>query len=148
MRDPNTNQPFPNNQIPASRFDPLAMDLLKRFVPAAQDSLGTYRYQRSADNNPTRVLARGDHNQGLNQFTWRSYLSRGTTPLAYGALPSFANGRSMTNTAIHTFSHTRIFTARTINIMRFSYNSWDEGRASEYDKYPIEELRALGWSKN
>ena len=33
---------------------------MKQYVPLAQDSLGTYTYQRPNDNNPTQMLIRGD----------------------------------------------------------------------------------------
>src|SRR5262249_8584174 len=51
IRDPLTNVNFPNNQIPVSRLDPLAVNFMKRYVPVAQDSLGTFQYQRPNDNN-------------------------------------------------------------------------------------------------
>ncbi len=60
IRDPVNNQPFPDNRIPPSRLDPLAVNFIKQYVPLAQDSLGTYTYQRPNDNNPKQMLIRGD----------------------------------------------------------------------------------------
>ncbi len=54
--------PFPNNQIPANRFDPVAVKLLKYF-PAPNLSGGPYNYitQGNATNNFDSFSAKLDH---------------------------------------------------------------------------------------
>jgi hypothetical protein len=149
VTDPLTNQAFPNNQIPVARLDPLALNIIKKFVPLGQGTNGSYTYQAPSDNNPSQVLARVDHTQGLNQFTWRTYITRITSPSAFGNLPYFDNGISFTHTGVHTLTFTRILTPKTINVFRFSYNSWHAGAPdSGPNGFTLNDLRAMGWSQN
>src|SRR5262249_4900985 len=85
IRDPLTNVNFPNNQIPVSRLDPLAVNFMKRYVPVAQDSLGTFQYQRPNDNNPTQILIRGDQSLagGKQQLRARMFLTRKAGPTGH-----------------------------------------------------------------
>jgi hypothetical protein len=149
IRDPQTNQPFPGNVIPASMLDPVAQNVLKAFVPATNDPAGVYRFLGPADNNPRRVLARGDQNWGSNQVMYRTYIYRSTTPRALGNLPYFADGTSSFNTQLHTAGYTRVFNPRTINQLRFTYNKWNELRGDPHDEFALDRLRGeFGFSKN
>jgi hypothetical protein len=149
IRDPNNNQPFPGNVIPTSRQDPVALNVLKAFVPNSDDPAGVYRFLGPADNNPRRILARGDQNWGNNQVMYRTYIFRSTTPRALGNLPYFADGTSAFNTQIHTLNYTRFISPRTINLFRFSYNVWDELRGDPHNEFPLDRLRnEFGFSNN
>src|SRR5918992_3072967 len=52
VRDPLTGLPFPNNTIPSDRIDPVARQLLERFVPRA--NIGPNRYVASPDTTDDR----------------------------------------------------------------------------------------------
>jgi len=149
IRDAKTGLPFPGNIIPPDRLDPLALNLLKEFVPTAQDESGRYTFFAPADNNPTQVIVRGDHTQGKNLFTWRGYLTRNAGPANFGNLPFWSGaGTSVLRTDIHTFSWTRSLTPSTANVFRFSYNKWRTGTQSDFTIATPEKLRSLGWSPN
>ncbi|MFN7936566.1 MAG: carboxypeptidase regulatory-like domain-containing protein [Bryobacteraceae bacterium] len=150
IRDPNNgNQPFAGGLIPASRLDPVAQNVLKAFVPETDDAAGIYRFLGPADNNPRRILARGDQNWGSNQLMYRTYIFRSTTPRALGNLPYFADGTSSVNSQIHTVNYTRFISPRTINLFRFSYNAWDELRGNPHNEFSLDRLRSeFGFSNN
>lgn len=149
IRDPSTNQAFANNQIPPDRLDPLALNFLKAYVPAAQDSNGTYRYQRPNDNNPTQILARGDQvfGNGRQQISGRIFTTRRVGPGQSGNLPAFQTGTFRQDTDLYGASHTWVIAPNKINTARFSFN----GFYSDPDYNPkitIDQLRALGFSQN
>jgi hypothetical protein len=149
VRDPLNNQPFPGSVIPSSRLDPVALNVLKAFVPTTTDPAGIYRFAGPADNNPRRILARGDQMWGSNQLSYRTYLFRSTTPRSLGSLPYFADGTSSVNSQIHTVNYTRFLNPQTINLFRFSYNVWDELRGDPHSEFPLERLRSeFGFSNN
>jgi len=148
IKDPLTNQNFPGNQIPKSRLDPLALNVLKAYVPLAQDSLGTYRYQKPSDNNPTQFLARGDQTfgGGRHQLSGRVFLTRRTGPLSAGNLPYFQTGTQIEDTDLVGLTYTANISPNKINVARFSGNGY-------YLKYgtltiPLEDLKKLGFADN
>src|SRR6185312_8168072 len=60
--DPATAKPFANNQIPANRLDPVAMNVINKFVPTA--NLANNKWQGVIPNpyNTNEFLAKVDHN--------------------------------------------------------------------------------------
>ena len=148
IRDPVTNQPFANNQIPKSRLDPLALNVIRTYVPLAQDALGTYRYQRPNDNNPTQFLARGDQTfgSGRHQLSGRVFITRRTGPLAAGNLPYFQNGTTQEDTDLAGLTYTVNISPTKVNVARFSGN----GYYLKYGTLPISlaDLKKLGFADN
>jgi hypothetical protein len=57
--DPTTGQPFPNNQIPVSRFNQQSLNLLK-YVPAAQNVCGKVTYGVPFTGDEDQVVGRVD----------------------------------------------------------------------------------------
>jgi hypothetical protein len=57
--DPLTGQPFPNNQIPTSRFDPASLKLMK-YLPAAQTPCGQVTYGIPTTGDDDQVVGRVD----------------------------------------------------------------------------------------
>lgn len=58
--DPQTGQPFPNNQIPVSRFDPAAVAFLK-YIPVLPGGNGRLFYSVPLAQDFKEFLTRGDH---------------------------------------------------------------------------------------
>jgi hypothetical protein len=149
VRDPQNNQPFPGNVIPANRLDAIGQNVLKAFVPSTEDPSGIFRYPGPSDNNPRRVLARIDENFGRNQVMYRAYVFRSTTPRALGNLPYFADGTSSFNSQLHTGSFTRTLSPRSMNLFRITYNKWNELRGDPHNEFPLDRLRSgFGFSRN
>ena len=59
LKDPLTGQPFPNNQIPVSRFDPSAVKLLQ-YLPAATNGCGQVTYGIPANTDENAIIGRVD----------------------------------------------------------------------------------------
>lgn len=148
IRDPLTNQPFPNNQIPLDRLDPLALNFTRQYVPAAQDAQGTNTYQRPADNNPTQLLARGDQVLTQNQqLSGRMFITRRTEPRGSGNLPVFQPGVYREETDLYGVTHTWTLAPNKINTARFGFN----GQYTDPDYVPdieLPELKKLGFADN
>jgi hypothetical protein len=60
LMDPTTGAPFPNDQIPVSRFNPQSLNALQ-YVPAAQSSCGKVTYG---------IPLTGDEDQGVGRVDW------------------------------------------------------------------------------
>jgi hypothetical protein len=60
--DPATNQPYPNNRIPSTAFDPVAVEVLNRYVPLPNTADGRWVQLISQPTNGVQYLLRGDHN--------------------------------------------------------------------------------------
>lgn len=149
VRDPLTNQNFPGNVIPASRLDPLAINFSKQYVPLAQDALGTYQYQRPNDNNPTKLLLRGDQSfgGGRHQVSGRTFTTRRTGPTGHGNLPAFQSGQLVLDTDLYGFSYVANVSPNKINTARISYNGYYT--VADYKpNISLDDLKKLGWASN
>lgn len=149
VRDPATNQPFPNNMIPASRIDPLAANYLRTFVPSAQDAQGTFNYQRPTDNDFTQFLVRGDQvfGRGNHQMNGRLFLTRSDQPAGSGNLPAFVRGTQRQDTDLAGLTHTWTLSPTKINVARFGFN----GFFSDPTYGPtiaLDELKRFGFAPN
>ena len=70
--DPNTNQPFPNNQIPVSRFSAPITQLLK-FIPVSTDQCGRFVYAIPSPSNEDQVIGRADWVQSTKHSMYGRY---------------------------------------------------------------------------
>jgi hypothetical protein len=72
-RDPNTNAPFPGDQIPSERFDPTARAILERFIPRA-NLIGNF-YEVSAPDplDTDEGTLKVDHQLSSNRSLALSY---------------------------------------------------------------------------
>jgi len=148
IRDPLTNQPFANNQIPANRLNPLAVNYARKFVPATTDPSGLYQFQRPADNNPTSFLIRVDQAAGShNQLSVRSFLTRRQGPSAAGNLPAFQESLGVNETDFVGGTWTWTVSPNKINTARFGFNG-SYSNAELNPKLTDAEMRELGWSAN
>jgi hypothetical protein len=61
LRDPNGN-PYPNNQIPISSFDPAGFKLATAYLPTSSNPCGQFIYGFPANNPDDEILGRIDYN--------------------------------------------------------------------------------------
>jgi hypothetical protein len=130
-----TRQPFANNQIPTSRFDPVAKQLINLFpAPNVAGSLATSGVANNYLSNPgspddtDQYDIRIDHkiSDSDSLFGRFSFSDRNLTPP--GAIPppldsaSFASGNFLNNARSAVISETHIFTPKVVNEIRFGYN--------------------------
>jgi hypothetical protein len=90
IRDPLTNQPFPNKQIPVSRFDPVSAQILsKGLMPLPNLPGGQYRtkYPSPQDNN--NLLVRTDYSAGAHTMEGRYYWNKAKASTYSGDIPSY-----------------------------------------------------------
>ena len=72
--DPTTGKPFPNNTIPATRMDPVAVKFLQQFIPTAPNAPGN-RFNANVPNpyDTDEFLGKVDHNFTDTQRLTLSY---------------------------------------------------------------------------
>ncbi len=88
IRDPATGQPFPGNQIPASRLDPVALKLAN-LLPAANAPGGRFLGAFSEPVNNYQYLIKGDYNMSSRSrltFSWFRDKTNSTSLLDFGRL--------------------------------------------------------------
>jgi hypothetical protein len=67
IRDPNNSTPFPGNQIPVARFDPVIVKLLPYIpLPAAPD--GRFVYSRPVVQNETQAVVKAYYILGSSRL--------------------------------------------------------------------------------
>jgi outer membrane receptor protein involved in Fe transport len=121
IRDPLTGQPFPGNVIPTSRLDPVALQLLNDFVPLP--NVGANRYTASPTLEDDRDQAglrldyrMTDQHSILGRYLW-SHTNR-VTPRTVQAADQLAKATLQDFMIADTY----MFSARAINVARFSFN--------------------------
>ena len=83
--DPVTQQPFPGNQIPASRFDPLALKVLS-YVPLPNQPGGVYNKLIKRSTTGDQVTVKVDHKLSqANTVSVRWYRDYASSPVAVSA---------------------------------------------------------------
>ena len=73
--DPVSKQPFPNNQIPVSRFDPIVTKLLP-FVPVATSPDGLITFAQPLAEHENQFMGRMDYNLTKHRLYGRYFYAR------------------------------------------------------------------------
>jgi Carboxypeptidase regulatory-like domain len=124
--DPVTGNRFPNDQIPLSRFDPVAVRLLERYVPLPNSPNGRWVSLVSSPTNGDQYLARVDH----------SFSSRNTANLRYfrdsteqffqsGNISPYAPNRRALTVTNWALQDTHAFSQSLLNELRLGVNRVD-----------------------
>ncbi|MGA2769612.1 MAG: TonB-dependent receptor [Bryobacteraceae bacterium] len=71
--DPTTGIAFPNNQIPVSRFNQQALNLVTKYLPAAQNSCGKVTYGIPTTGDEEQVIGRVDWVQNSKHSLFGRY---------------------------------------------------------------------------
>ena len=137
------NQPFANNQLPASRLDPISIGLLQYYPGPNQPGSGLVRNYLSLQNNVTNK----------DQFTMRVDFVENTKSNWFGRFSwddeyirnpgLYLNGHFTATTAHQALiDNTRILKPTVVNEFRFGFNHFfnDIGGELNYVKDPIKEL--------
>ncbi len=133
LKDPTTGNPFPNNQIPTTRFDPAAMKLLS-FIPVSTDNCGTFLYGQSSNNPDWQVIGRVDYVRSDKHTLYGRYFIYNYTAQAFfdgkDALSTGPNPGNKDNAETATFGDTYLFTPTTVNSFHATYNRRADNRGS------------------
>ena len=129
VRDPLTGQPFPNNQIPASRIDPYAAAIIG-LVPLPNQP-GATNFFRTADlvDNADRLLTRMDWKPSASDSVFGRYIYSNRTRQIPGAFGGYVDGTGTSafgNQTIKTNAlvggWTKVVSSSMVNEFRFSWS--------------------------
>jgi Carboxypeptidase regulatory-like domain len=123
--DPLTGQPFPGNQIPVSRFDPAAVNVLK-FLPQLSGD-GRMQVPRLIGQDDNQLVGKVDQQLGQsNQVAVRYFFDHFTNDPTYteGNLLSYRNPtlQSRVRAQNITSSWTRTMSSTRLNELRIGFN--------------------------
>lgn len=144
IRDPLTGQPFPNNQIPAARFDPASVNVLK-FMPLVGGD-GRVQVPRLIGQNDNQVVAKVDQMFGQNQISGRYLIDHFTNDPTYteGNLLSYRNPTLQSRVRAQNVvgSWTRTISPTLLNEARVGFNRMHSRRFPPSNNVPS--MQALG----
>lgn len=130
--DPRTGQPFPNNTIPANRFDPTALNFIKAVMPlpnsGSSSSFNAPQVGPLDDLNEPQFVVRFDHTINANNRLFARYFFNKDTASGLGAgdnIPGTLHEKLFKNNNVavnwvHTFSPTLLNSA-TIGFTRLAH---------------------------
>ena len=137
--DPLTGQPFPNNQIPVSRFDPAAKNILAQIIPTANtagtrsatgQTIQNYLINPNTERQDNQIDTKIDHQLSQNNrfFTRYSYQKThrvlpSTLPSACDAGFTFGAGDGNIKAQGLAFNDTHTFGSHWLNEFRFGWTS-------------------------
>lgn len=128
--DPLTNAPFPNAQIPSSRFDPVAVKVLAR-LRGANTPDGRYVEQASRPTDQNQVLAKIDHQiTGANNLSIKYWLDKGEIldPWPFNANLPWSPGVFAVSIHNASLNDTHIFSPTVLNQFRAAFTRRLENR--------------------
>jgi hypothetical protein len=125
VRDPLTGQPFPNNQIPLSRFDPSSVNVLKYIpIPGADGRIFIPRRVGQQDDQIVTKVDRtfGQKDQVTVRYFWDNFHNDPT--YTEGNLLSYSNPTLAATTRMQNIvgGWTRTFNSTLLNEARVGYN--------------------------
>jgi hypothetical protein len=138
ITDPLTNTPFPNNTIPANRFDPVAQKL-NQLIQPANSANGTLVATYSAPQDDDQGLVRADYYTGKHAIDARYQEVYSRDQKSSGNVPSYE--RIGDDTWYHTASigDTLPITSSLVSVSRFAYNRFG-GTVSVLTPYSLHSL--------
>ena len=125
IRDPLTGQPFPNNQIPVSRFDPASLNVLK-FLPSVTGD-GRVQVPRAIGQHDNQIVGKVDQMvSAKDQVSVRYFFDRFLNDPTYtqGDLSTYRNPTLAARTLMQNVvgSWTRTISPTLLNETRAGFN--------------------------
>ncbi len=122
--DPVTRAAFPNNVIPASRFDPAAVKFQDLLVPLPNAANGLHVFNAPEEQDSNQLMARGDHSFSPKQrLSVRLFNDRSRQLLTAG-LPILRSDVNF-NTSNSMMNHTWTITPTLLNTAQFTFGRID-----------------------
>jgi Carboxypeptidase regulatory-like domain/TonB dependent receptor len=120
--DPLTDQPFPDNKIPASRLHHASQMFLDAFVPLPNAANGRYIFASQQRFDQDQIITKVDHQFSKNNtLTGRLLWNADTRQEATGNLPGFFAATEYGNWNL-AINDTHIFSPVLLNVIRFTFN--------------------------
>jgi outer membrane receptor protein involved in Fe transport len=119
-RDPVTGQPFPNNQIPAARFDPASVNILQLFVPLPNQPSGAYIFNAPVNTDGTQLMGRVDYSPNAKHRLFGRAFHDSNKLNNTGGLPDIRNfiEYETWNAAVN---HAWFITRRLVNSVQYTF---------------------------
>lgn len=124
--DPVTNQPFPDAVIPESRFDPVAVKLLARYIPAPNTGDGRFVKLVPRPTDGDQYLWRVDHNfSSRNSLNVRYF--RDITELRFqtGDISPYVTSLQRLGVTNWSLQDTHTFSSSVLNELRIGIDRFD-----------------------
>ena len=140
VRDPLNNQPFPNNVIPTSRLDAVALNFTSNFLPLPNQGTNGFTYNISIPYTDDQFTGRLDHNfSDRNHLMLRYFYD----DYRYNNNDALLNFNSVYDWATHNaaISHQFTFNATTTNVATFTFNR------NTFIRSPLETGKAESWAE-
>jgi outer membrane receptor protein involved in Fe transport len=125
ITDPTTNSPFPNNQIPTSRIDPVAQSILTRpgLMPLPNSPGGSLTVAYPAPQNNDQGMIRVDYNLNSRHLISGRYNQNYATQITIaGNVPQYETIFNWARVNSATASDTWTVTPNLINEFRLAFN--------------------------
>ena len=137
-----TKVPFPGNQIPANRIDPVSKKFLNYYVPANLPGLSrNYTQMNALPNNRDAFTLRMDFVESAKS-QWSGRYSWGDENQSSTGI-SITGSKILTNYEQYLGTNTRTITPTLVNEARFGYTRLSNSLGT-YSAYNIDSVSALG----
>ena len=129
VKDPNNNQPFPNNQIPTSRFDPASQGVLK-YLPSSPNPTGLVFFSQPTIQNFNEFITRIDYGiSSKDRLNFRINEDWFNQPGIYSSANILTYADSSIDNSYNTaLQETHVFSSTLLNDARFSVFRTDTSR--------------------
>jgi outer membrane receptor protein involved in Fe transport len=124
ITDPLNGSPFPNNQIPTARFDPVAQSILsKGLLPLPNAGGGSLSQLFPQPQNNDQGLVRLDYNLSSKHLLTGRYNHNYATQITYaGQVPTYESVNNFARTQSATAADTYTVMSSMVNEFRLAYN--------------------------
>ncbi len=123
--DPQTGQPFPNNQIPSSRIRPFASTFIQQYLPLPNSGSNLYSFAPATSESENQAIGRVDYSITSKDRMFGRYI--------FDDMPQVGNGVSYylnsswladlpTRRQSMLLNYTRTFSSRLLNTATFDYD--------------------------
>ena len=150
LKDPTTGNPFPNNMIPVSRFDPAGAKLLTKYIPTSTDPCGLVLYGQPANNPDWQAIGRIDYVISEKQLFFGRYTIYNYTAQAFfngtNALTTGPNPGNRDETNSVTLGDTYTFNATSVNSVHATFNRRANNRGSAPNLFGPQVLGIQGYA--
>jgi len=145
LKDPNNNNtPFPNNQIPVSRFDPAAVKLVHNYIPTSADPCGLFLYGQLANNPDDQYIGRVDYVRSEKHTIYGRYFWYDYTQKPYfdgkNALTTGPNPGNLDAAQTVTIGDTYTLSPTKVNAFHATYNRRADNRGSATNLFSPNDL--------
>jgi outer membrane receptor protein involved in Fe transport len=127
IRDPGSGLPFPGNVIPPSRLDPIALQLLRDFIPLPNTGTNRFTDSPTVEDDRNQLGLRFDYRTSDQHSILGRYLRSGrqqTDPTSPSIFSPAGNNQQAT-LQDYMASDTYMFSSRAINVARIAFNEID-----------------------